>query len=227
MADSPSIMTQKKLAFIILLLLTAIFVISPTQAKKKPAFFDAQKTLSDRDFVLNDSLEFALFDMSEIKLVNDSRKIKVVNTKKNTKSKDSKDVKNIISALKETQDKLEKLPSYFYKSLDSQILKQMVPVTLFPDNSPSYTKPLQLYIKVKRIHLKPNFLSDDGLTYIQPFHMYIYGQIADKKSKEVLIKFYDSAKCSFKLKHNKVINCFKDTSNQLMQDLALYLRTKY
>ncbi|MBF0104333.1 MAG: hypothetical protein HQM16_03290, partial [Deltaproteobacteria bacterium] len=178
-------------------------------AKKKPVeFFEAQKIILERDYVLNDSIEFALFDLSELKLLNGSKEIDLTpdeetegqdkeknKTKEKAQSKEGAKAKTAakdkikaensvpqpppepLTALDDTLAELANLPAYFYKALDKQILGQGVPVTLYAANSPSYSKPLQLFVKVKRIHLGPSYPSADGISRVQPIDMRIYGQL--------------------------------------------------
>lgn len=185
-------------------------------ASDQAGFFDAVKMGADREYVFNDVIEFSLFDMSEIKFINDSKEVVV--TREGQRKK--------IKALDEAQSVLLELPRQFYKSLKGHILAGEVPVTLYPANSPAYAKPLELFVKIKRIHLKPHHALDEN-SYVQPVSMRIFGQIKDKKSGEILIKFYDVHEASFQLGKNAATGAFDELANRLMHDLAAYLKTKY
>ncbi|OVE82754.1 hypothetical protein BVY03_00180, partial [bacterium K02(2017)] len=199
--------------FLVLIALPAIAKKKKNSPPSNPTSeFDAAQIKSDRDYVLNDTIEFALFDISELKLINQSKKIKLN--------------KKVIDPVEIIKENIKTLPNFFYKELEQQLLAQTVPITLYPENSPSYAKPLKLFIKIKQIQLKPLKLSQDGVHYSQPIKMRIYGQISDKKSDDVLIKFYDSASAEFTIGKNNTKKAFKSLSNSFMADLSHYLRGK-
>ena len=198
-----------------LFLLVFAFVSIPVQSAVsfepqivKSKHFESLKLYSEKDFVLKDALEFSIFDMSDIKFINNST------------------VSENFNALKEVNTVLESFPKHFYANLKNQIIEQRVPVTLYSDASPSYTKPLKLYIKIKRIHLAPRVENNDG-TYTQPLSLRIYGQIKDKKNDQTLVKFYDSAQAEFVLGGKDASLAVSDLTMSLMKNLSLYLRTKY
>lgn len=201
-------------------ILAFIFLCSPTAFSKPPKnkHFDAIKLYADRDFVLNDTIEFSLFDMSELKFVNDSKSINA--------EVENQEKEQSISALEESKAVLEKLPSHFYRALKNSISTYRVPVTLHASESPAFAKPLQLYIKIKHIHLKPHQRQEDG-TLKQPIELRVYGQIKDKKSGETLVKYYDSSSSKFLLASNQATKAYESMADNLMRNLAQYLRTKY
>jgi hypothetical protein len=206
------------------LLCCVVFVHTQAIAKEpkvsKSKHFDALKVYFDKDYALNDTIEFAVFDMSDTKIINDSPRI-TSNSKPGQESQD-----NSLSAQEELQASLDSLPKYFYQSLKKYILTNQVPVTLFPSKSPDYALPLKLYIKVKRIHLKPFTRNSQG-NYGQPIEMRIYGQIKDKKTGKTLLKFYDAATSHFMLGKKQAPRALSSITRQLMHDLSLYLKTKY
>lgn len=204
--------------------------------------FDAFKTYVERDYVLNDTIEFALFDMSELKFINDSSDInlktnfddELSNPTSPSKDSDTTNQTNDatitdprkISALNVTKAELQDLPSMFYRSLKTAIIENKVPVTLYSAESPSYSKPLRLFVKLKHIHLKSHQQQKDGSS-LQPVSLRIYGQIKDKTEDATIMKFYDSFESSFVLDSANAKAAFEQISAGLMNDLALYLKTKY
>lgn len=234
----------------IMILASLILVSQHSSAAKEEIPFDAIKTYTDRDFVLNDTLEFSLFDMSELKFINDSSEIKLATNfedldsispdnldeakspTSNTSpveannSNPSMDSGSKVSALNVARQELGDLPKMFYRSLRSAILSQKVPLTLYASESPSYSKPLKLFVKVKHIHLKPHVAQKDG-TNLQPVAVRIYGQIKDKTEDTTLVKFYDTAEATFILDGANARTAFEQIANEMMTDLATFLRTKY
>ncbi|MFH1356565.1 MAG: hypothetical protein ABII18_05465 [bacterium] len=205
-------------------LLSLVFLHTTALAKEpkvaKNKYFDAIKVYFDKDHALNDTIEFAVFDMSDTKIINDSPRI-ATNEKPDDENQNSS-----LSAQEEIQASLDTLPKYFYQSLKQYILANNVPVTLFPSKSPEYALPLKLYIKVKRIHLKPFTRNAQG-QYGQPVEMRIYGQIKDEKTGKTLIKYYDAATSHFVLGNKQAPKALASITQLLMSDLALYLKTKY
>ncbi|MCP5464075.1 MAG: hypothetical protein H7A33_03525 [Deltaproteobacteria bacterium] len=183
-------------------------------------YFDAAKLINDIDLTLNDSVEFAVFDLSEVKIIDDSSK-SLIQTEDQNKDTDS----NKLSSVSEIKKDLGKLPQFFYKALKEQILAQDVPVTLYPSKGPGFTKPLKFFVKIKRIHLKTPKIK--GSKVIQPFSMRIYGQLKEAKSGKMIIKFYDSGESDFILGNNQASQALDALSQNLMKDLARYLKTVY
>lgn len=176
----------------------------------KDKYFDALKPYTEKDFVLNDYLEFSVFDLSEIKFLDEAG-----DTNLQKKSSGQTEIKEI----------LPEVPKYFYRALKREILKQKVPVTLFPTDSPADTKPIQLYVKIKLIHLKATLTEKDAIS--QPVLVRVYGELKEKKTGLTLAKFYDSAQSRFILGTEGAQIAFQDMSQELMTDLAGFLRTKY
>lgn len=172
----------------------------------KDKYFDALKPYADKDLVLNDYLEFSVFDLSEIKFLDET-------------------IHKTSSGQTEIKEILPEVPKYFYRALKREILRQKVPVTLFPTDSPAHAKPIQLYVKIKLIHLKATVTEKDVL--FQPVLLRIYGELKDKKTGLTLTKFYDSAQSKFVLGAKKADVVFQNMSQELMMDLAGFLRTKY
>ncbi len=197
----------------LILFLFIVFAPMPALAAKdkivKNKYFDALKKYPKQNYVLKDTLEFSVFDMSDTSIVNDSPKI--------TEKLNAKD---------EVNAKMNDLAKHFYLGLKNEIQRQRVPVTLYPSASPSYASPLKLFIKVKRIHLKPHIKTEAGL-YEQPIELRIFGQIKNKKTDAVLVKFYDSSSQRFTLGKNQADKALKKIAFNLMKDLAGFLRTKY
>ena len=191
----------------------------------KNKYFDAVKLYPEKDFALNDTLEFAVFDLSEITIINDAKPIPLSEGNeseiKKTESPDSN-----IDAYAEVDATLKELPKYFYMALNQSLLQNKVPVVLYPSESPDYASPLSLYIKIKRIHLKPVEVMGQG-GYQQVVALRIYGQLKNKKTDAVLIKFYDSEIASFLLGQNAAAAAMQSISEKLMRDFALFLQSKY
>lgn len=190
-------------SFVFLALVFFVVSFSAFGAKEpaqKAEFFEAAKTYQDKDYTLNDVIEFAIFDMSEVKFINESYDI----------------------VLKTTKDGLMKLPKLFYQNLKKEVLAELVPVTLYPSTAPEHTKPLQLSIKIKSLHLKS---TEEGPSE-QFITMRIFGQLDDKKTGEALIKFYDSGSEAF-WGSEDVNRAFDEISGKMMKNLALFLKSKY
>lgn len=198
--------------------------IEPKEESSK--FFDALRVYSKHDFVLNDVVEFAVFDMSEVSLINDATEILNDATASATVTASADATSSqILNGLAETKAEFTRLPKVFYRNLKDAILTQNVPVTLFSGKVPAYAKALELTVKIKRINIKSTIKENSH--YTQPIAVRIFGQITDKKTGEVLIKYYDTAEASFLLGQSKAIEAFDVVAQALMQDLALYLKTKY
>lgn len=167
-------------------------------------FFEASKTYVDKDYALNDVIEFAIFDMSEVKFINESDE----------------------DTLQKTKENLVKLPKFFYQNLKNEVVSQAVPITLYPSSAPKHTKPLALSIKIKSLHLKTT-LADSAETRTQSVTMRIFGQIEDKKTGEALIKFYDSTSDVISSPSEDVGVIYDKISGNMMKNLALFLKSKY
>jgi len=191
---------MKYIIAIILSFAIATSALAQTQDSK---YFDTIKIYLDRDYILNDTLEFTVFDMSEIKVINESKR-----------------------GFQQAKSSLEGLPKKFYSNLKKQINKQRVPITLYSSYSPDYAKPLQLSIKIKRIHIKPTKASSADKPQYQ-IAMRVYGQLKDKNSNEILFKFYDSQTSIYNSGKRQADNALNTISNKMMKNLALYMRTKY
>lgn len=177
---------------------------TPAFAKPPPRHaFDSLKVLSGRDIVLNDVIEFTLFDLSEVKIIHDGK-----------------------DGVDKAEELIKMLPRSFYKNLTKQIYLQKVPVTLYSDKSPSYAKPLQLTIHVRRIRFASGKRKDQKPSG-QEIEMHIAGQIKDKASQEVLFLFNDSAKGMLIPGKTTMKQVFESLSDELMRDLALYIKERY
>lgn len=183
------------------------FSFSAFAARESPhntEFFEAAKIYQDKDYALNDVVEFAIFDMSEVKFINESDE----------------------TTLKKTKENLAKLPKSFYQNLKNEVISQSVPVTLYPSNAPAHTKPLALSIKIKSLHLKTTAV-DGTEPPTQSVTMRIFGQIVDKKTGEALIKFYDSGSDVIVSPSENVSIIYDKISAKMMKNLALFLKSKY
>jgi hypothetical protein len=185
----------------------------------KDKYFDALKPYVEKDFVLNDYLEFSVFDLSEIKFLDEAGDANLQGVYSETQ------IHKKMSGQTEIKEILPEVPKYFYRALKKEILKQKVPVTLFPTDSPADTKPIQLYVKIKLIHLKATITEKDAVS--QPVLMRVYGELKEKKTGLTLAKFYDSTQSRFILGTEGAKIAFQDMSQELMTDLAGFLRTKY
>lgn len=168
--------------------------------------FDKQMVFSDENYVLHDVLEFSVFDISEVSINDDT------------------DIKN--KELIESQ--LGEVPRYFYKALKKEIHLQQVPVTLYPKDSPSYTKPIKFAVKLKKIQIKTQSINETG-ERVAVLQMQIYGQIKDKKTEMVLTRFYDSDSVELVLGQSSdaMNQALNDVSSKLMRDVSLFLKSQY
>lgn len=191
-------------------------------------FFDKQMMFNDDLYVLHDVLEFSVFDISEVEIKNDSGEAEVKVSSLDADGNPKDQVVAAFSGKVEIENALPEIPKYFYKSLKSEILRKTVPVTLYPKDAPGYSKPLKLAIKLKKIQLLPVRLNGDG-NYVQPVQMRIYGQIKDKKSDEVLTRFYDSDSTEFVLGSDPTVlsQALNKMSEHMMQDFAMFLKSQY
>lgn len=191
-------------------------------------FFDKQMLFNEDMYVLHDVLEFSVFDLSEVEIVDESgsTQVQLSTVDADGKTKDQKVAS--FSGKTEIENALSEIPKFYYKSLKAEILRKTVPVTLYPKDAPLYAKPLKLAIKLKKIHLKPVRVNDDG-NYVQPLQMRIYGQIKDKKTDQVLTRFYDSDSAEFVLGADADVlrQALNDLSHNMMQDFALFLKSQY
>ena len=191
-------------------------------------FFDKQMMFNDDLYVLHDVLEFSVFDISEVEIKNESGATEVKVSSLDTAGQPKEELVAAFNGKAEIENALPEIPKYFYKSLKSEILRKTVPVTLYPKDAPGYSKPLKLAIKLKKIELLPVHLNSDG-NYVQPVQMRIYGQIKDKKSDEVLTRFYDSDSTEFVLGSDPAIlsQALNKMSEHMMQDFAMFLKSQY
>lgn len=226
------------------LVLSGVGFAAETDSAKISQVFDDIKIVTDKDYILHDFIEFSIFDMAEMKIVNDTplapelippapppvlapkkkgKKVKIASIKE-----DAKKIELPPSTIgeKEIRDNLTILPKYFYKSLKQAILSNKIPVTLYPKDAPGFSKPIVLYIKVKSLHFAPEAKDKTGQN-IQPFTLRIYGQIKDKQADQVLMKFYDSVTLEFSTGTGQAQPTLANASVKLMQDLAQYLKSKY
>jgi len=187
--------------------------------------FDKQMVFVDGLYVQNDVLEFSVFDISEVEIVDDSGSAKIQYTSVDGSEKTQ--VANL-SGEDEIRRVLPEIPKFYYTSLKKEILRREVPVTLYAKDPPDYAKPIKLAVKLKKIHLKPLKVSDDG-NYIQPVEMKIYGQIKDKKSDQILTRFYDSDSAEFVLGSgsDELQKILGELSHGMMTDFVLYLKSRY
>lgn len=214
-------------------------------------FFTKQVVYSDENYVLNDYLEFSVFDMSKMDFYDGEVKVNLKpvqptslnqpQTKKPSQT-DSRyvNIDTVPPAVlepsptptaptgreDEVRTLLPEIPKYFYKNLKSAIVSNKVPITLDASNSPSYAKPLKLYIKLKKISLENPKSSKKGVT-VQPVTLLIYGQIKDKASEKILTRFYDQETAEFNVGEQNVATAIGAISQKMMLDLAGFLRTKY
>lgn len=203
----------------------AAFVTTAASAQETaPRFFTEQKEYSDAPYVLNDYLEFSVFDMSKLNLFINSQKIDLRPTEPppggvavpQTESQAEREIKAI----------LPEIPKFFYKELKARIFKHKVPVTLFATDSPSYARPVKLYVKLKKISLAPGYTDKKGIA-LQPVGIKIYGQLKEKAGDKVLVRFYDAQTAEFPLGQDQAGAAFNAMAAQMMDNLARYLKTKY
>jgi hypothetical protein len=210
-----------------LLLLIFCLATKPVFAQAKQGeLFDAIKVYTDKLLVMNDFIEFSEFDMSEIKFVNEAAPIGVSSTGQAIPGGSDAASAQTLDGEAEIKALYDKLPQYFYVNLKREIYRNNLPVTLFPTQPPAFSKPIKLLIKIKKINLKPYEIQKSG-NYLQPVSLRIYGQIKDKETDTVLLKYYDTENGSFTLGHGEAAQTIQIMIEKLMRDLVLYLKPKY
>lgn len=187
--------------------------------------FSQQKNYHDKLYVLNDYLEFTVFDMSNLKIESFLDK-KEKNLKKEMVTEEINQENTINQAKTEIKEHLKDFPKAFYQNLKKQIYAQKVPLTLCAKQAPDHARPLQLYIKVKSVKVGKSYKDKKGAV-LQPFAVKIYGQIKDKEKDTVLTRFYDVASAEYMVGANQITKAIGDVSNEFMKDLSLFLKTKY
>ena len=224
-------------------ILTAVLLtFNATQALAAPVIdpeklFDAVKVFTDKVLVLNDFIEFSEFDLSEVKLINDQVPVvelppapvpKVQSKKKGAKKQPVQSLPPppLTGVEAEVRGILSTLPQAFYVGLKRQIYLNKIPVTLYPKETPSFAKPLKLYVKIKKLHIKQPVTKSDG-SQAEQVQLRIYGQLKDKQSDTVILKYYDAENVFFALDHQEAPQAFAAAADRLMRDLALYLKLRY
>lgn len=194
-------------------------------------FFTEQKIYTDAHYVLNDYLEFSVFDMSRMNLLVNSKPVDLRPAQTpETVARDAAAVASVppIESRSEREIKsvLADIPKYFYKSLKKQILNSRVPVTLYAADSPAFAKPIQLYVKLKKISLAASETDKKGAS-IQPIGIKIYGQLKEKTSDKILLRFYDTGTTAFVLGENQAGAAIAAVADDMMGHLADFLKTRY
>lgn len=198
----------------------------------EPSFFDKHKTYTDELYVLKDYLEFTVFDLSQMQVVDRSGTAKYVpeEQKEKTVEELAGDLPTLglvqTSSETEIRQAIDAAPKLFFAALKHQIQDKKVPVTLYATGAPDYANPIKLYIKIKEVLLHPVEISKTG-EYFQPLVVRIYGQIKDKRSGKILIRYYDSAQTRFALKKKQANAAFDMVARDLMGGLAEFLKTRY
>lgn len=198
----------------------------------EPSFFDKHKTYTDELYVLKDYLEFTVFDLSQMQVVDTSGTAKYVPEEQQEKMAEEltgdlpEPVQVQTSSETEIRQAIDAAPKLFFAALKHQIQDKKVPVTLYATGAPDYANPIKLYIKIKEIRLQPVEISKTG-EYFQPVVVRIYGQIKDKRSGKILIRYYDSAQTRFVLKKKQATMAFELVAEDLMGGLAGFLKTRY
>ncbi len=220
----------------VLLTLTATQVLAaPVIDPEK--LFDAVKVFTDKVLVLNDFIEFSEFDLSEVKFINDQAPITVlppvIVQKIQPKKKGAKKAfvqppppLPLTGVEAEVRGILSTLPQAFYVGLKRQIYLNKIPVTLYPKETPGFAKPLKLYVKIKKLHIKQPVTQSDG-SQVEQVELRIYGQLKDKQADAAILKYYDSENVFFALDRQEASGAFAAAADRLMRDLALYLKLRY
>lgn len=193
-------------------------------------FFTEQKIYTDAPYVLNDYLEFSVFDMSRMNLLVNSKPVDLhpAQTPESVVQDAAVAPAPPIESRSEREIKavLVDIPKYFYKSLKKQILNSRVPVTLYAADSPAFAKPVKLYIKLKKISLAASETDKKGAS-IQPIGIKIYGQLKEKASDKILLRFYDTGTTAFVLGENQAGAAIAAVADDMMGHLADFLKTRY
>lgn len=214
---------------VILILFSQMVLAAGTELPSK--YFSKQKTYSEGLYVLNDFLEFSVFDMSKLGLFVNAEKVdlssvaapqdavpaaETLPVTQRTASESEKEIKAILS----------EIPKFFYKNLKNQIYRNKVPVTLYAKDSPPFANPLKLYVKLKKISLGQTYVDKKGRT-LQPVAVKIYGQLKEKKTDKLLTRFYDTETIEFAVGAGEASAAMNVVSDKMMQDLALYMKSMY
>lgn len=184
-------------------LLTALISITAQAKPQLERYFDKARLLTEKDFVFYDTIQFSLFDMSKIQLIQASQ----------TSAEDANKIKS----------ELTELPQIFYHSLKKQIYANEVPVTL--TNKPySYAKPLTLAVKIKEIHFKD---PESSSSNHQDVTLKIFYELKNKTTDKVLLQTYDSATASYLKDTESSKIAFENIAIELMGDFTEYLHSLY
>jgi hypothetical protein len=199
-------------------------------------FFAEQKEYTETLYALNDYVEFSVFDMSKLNLFINSKKVELRPLAEPTAELNAGERQETPAPAPEprTESQAEReikaifpdIPKFFYKQLKAGLWKNKVPVTLYATNSPAYAKPIQLYVKLKKISLAPSYTGKKGES-VQPVGIKIYGQLKDKNDGKILMRFYDVQTAEFSLGQNGAGPAFDAMAAKMMDNLAAYMKTKY
>lgn len=227
-----------------------IFLSLPAFAEEiSQNYFDKQKNYTDELYIFKDHIKFSVFDMSDMKLIDNSGTAKKSQPKdlksENVDSKDKivilkEDGQNetlispsgkiiplaSLNAAQEVQDQIKEIPKYFFKALRQELYRQQVPLIAYSSVAPDYANPIKLYIKVKEIDLHSVVQKSSG-EFVQPITMRVYGQIKDNQSGKIFMRYYDSAQSQFILGQSGSGSALKKMAREMMQNLTLFLRTRY
>ncbi len=201
------------------LVLCLILLSTPAFAAKAQAnkYFDSLTVALERNYALNDTVEFSVFDLSEMQVINDDPDIKDLVTA--PESVELPTESQIAPVFKD-------FARYFYANLKKQILEQQVPVTLTAGNLPDYAKPLSLSIKVNQVHFKALQADKKGYKFL-PVVVNVSGEIKDKFSDELLFSFTDSVETMLPTDASKPEDVLNQAAGLLMKDFALFLKSQY
>lgn len=191
--------------------------------------FSKQKTYSENLYVLNDFLEFSVFDMSKLGLFVNAEKVDLtpeLATATASATPSQETARTASTPEKEIKEILTEIPRLFYKNLKTQVYLNKVPVTLYAKDAPAFANPIKLYVKLKKISLGQGYVDKKGRT-LQPVAIKIYGQLKEKKTDKLLTRFYDSEAIEFVVGAGEASAAMDALSNKMMQDLALFMKTMY
>ncbi len=222
---------MKRFSLYVLCLLSLVFLTLfafDIQAGSSPNYgFEAIKIYNSRELSLHDALEFSVFDLSEVSIINDSLATQTIPTfNAVTAEGTAHEVEQKIIQLGSLKSTVTELPKTFFNQLKSAIWNKKLPITLYSGSSPKFTRPLALNIKVKKIHISPCLIDKKGICH-QTITLRIFGEVKDKTTQETLFKYYDYTQEELINGKDLPNDIFAKMTKTLMERLVKYLKTLY
>lgn len=218
--------------FFIFFLSLQVFAAEPS-IESNSRYFTKEKIYNTNHFALNDYLEFSVFDMSKLVVTLSGRQIdlKTLLPAPATNTKTQKQIEPPTLPLNPLAEglaqALPEVPKSFYKSLKNNLIKNRVPVALYATTAPNYAMPIKLYVKLISIDSPVATTNKKGVVE-QEVTFKIYGQLKDKKTDAILMRFYDHVAIDFmQAGKNNWHTTIDAAAVKLMDDLAQFMKSKY